>query len=120
MNDLPTDRLAAAALDGLRNGIARLLPEVMEQAVVSYRRFATHEAPQPAKEFKEHYAAGRSALAHLEALLRLARWASLPAETGEGTGERGEEAPLAALVAEARRAVSALTENEAANEPDDD
>lgn len=77
-------------LDTLREDIARLLPLAMERAVASYRRFAMGELPEPgeAKDFAQHHAACRAALNHLEALVKLARWANAaPAEARAVPGD---------------------------------
>lgn len=96
-------------LAGLREEIARLLPEAMERAVASYRDFVALNAPTEAKHFKEHHMAGRTALAHLEALLKLARWAT-DDEAGVPHGEDAEA--ISAMVGEAQRAIAHLEENE--------
>jgi|GEM_PF-6809218 len=100
-------------LEGLRRTVADLLPGAVARAAASYTAFiATDAVPDVAKEFKEHHAAGRTALAHIELMLRLARWAAAepPAIAGAGdpAAEPGSEAALAALVADARRTVAAL------------
>jgi hypothetical protein len=63
--------------------------------------------PLEAKEFKEHHTAGRTALAHLEALLRLARWAALPPGPAEPQAEDEDQA-IDAMLTEASRALAAL------------
>jgi len=73
-----TELLADHSLDTTRSSIARLVPEAMDRAIASYRDFVALETPLDAKGFKEHHTAGRTALAQLEALVRLARWAALP------------------------------------------
>ena len=93
--------LADQSLDASRSAIARLIPDAMERAVASYRSFVARDIPLEAKEFKDHHTAGRTALAHLEALLRLARWTALP-EQGDG------EDDLDAVLTEASRALAAL------------
>ena len=92
--------LADHSLETSRNAIARLIPDAMERAVASYRGFVAREIPLEAKDFKDHHLAGRTALAHLEALLRLARWTAVPA------GETDDD--LDALLTEASRALTAL------------
>ena len=105
MTDLSAAGLTGQALETLRLSIARLLPLAMEQAVASYREFVVVEVPLEAKEFKDHHTAGRTALVHLETLLRLARWAALPAGAGE---EPAAEEEIDTMVSEARQALAAL------------
>jgi len=93
--------LADQSLDASRCAIAHLIPDAMERAVASYRRFVARDIPLEAKEFKEHHMAGRTALAHLEALLRLARWTAVP-------GAESEEEDLESMLANASRALAAL------------
>jgi hypothetical protein len=106
-----TEQLTDQSLDALRTAIARLVPHAMERAVDSYRAFVTVAVPLEAKEFKDHHTAGRTALGHLEALLRLARWAALPAgaEPGAG-GQDDDEAVIDTMLADASRALAALRE----------
>ncbi len=103
-----TEHLAGRSLDSLRTAIARLVPEAMERAVGSYRDFVTVEVPLEAKEFKDHHTAGRTALVHLESLLRLARWAALPAAGEDETASGTEADDLDAMLLDASRALTAL------------
>ena len=103
-----TETLAGHSLDSLRVAIARLVPEAMERAVASYRDFVTLGVPLEAKEFKDHHTAGRTALVHLESLLRLARWAALPAVGGDETGAETNSEDVDALLLDASRALTAL------------
>lgn len=80
-----TGQLADLSLDASRAAIARLVPDAMDRAVASYRRFVGVDIPLDAREFKEHHTAGRTALAHLEALLRLARWAARAGDAQDGS-----------------------------------
>jgi hypothetical protein len=101
--------LTGRTLETLRLGVARLLPQALEHAVGSYRAFVSAEAPLEAKEFKEHHTAGRTALAHLETLLRLARWAALAPGAAEESGEAaGALAEIEAMVGQADRALAEM------------
>lgn len=79
-----TGQLADLSLDSSRAAIAQLVPDAMDRAVASYRRFVGVDVPLDAKEFKDHHTACRTALAHLEALLRLARWAARVGDAPDG------------------------------------
>ena len=78
--------MADQEIEGLRQDIAALLPEAMDHAVVSYRRFALgrDEEPRDARQFAQYHAACRAALNHLDTLVRLARWASASMYCGIG------------------------------------
>ena len=103
-----TETLAGQSLDSLRAAIARLVPEAMERAVGSYRDFVTVSVPLEAKEFKDHHTAGRTALVHLESLLRLARWAAIPGAGGDETATETIGDDVDAMLIDASRALSAL------------
>lgn len=60
------------------------LPEALSRALESYHRFSKREAPQDdAKEFSAHHTACKVAIAHIELLLKLAKWAELPGKDTE-------------------------------------
>ena len=110
-----TEHLASQSLETVRAAIAGLVPEAMDRAVGSYRDFVTVTVPLDAKEFKDHHTAGRTALVHLESLLRLARWAALPATLGsdageaeEGSGEKNDPPGIDTMLLDASRALTAL------------
>ena len=103
-----TETLAGQSLDSLRAAIARLVPEAMERAVSSYRDFVTVAVPMEAKEFKDHHTAGRTALVHLESLVKLANWAALPAGSADGTGPGTEAEDVDTMLLEASRALTLL------------
>ncbi|MEI7608708.1 MAG: hypothetical protein WCJ64_18095 [Rhodospirillaceae bacterium] len=103
-----TEALAGQSLEALRDAIARLVPEAMERAVASYRDFVTLGVPLEAKEFKDHHTAGRTALVHLESLLKLARWAALPAGDNANSASETESGDIESLLLDASRALTAL------------
>ncbi|MBK9584396.1 MAG: hypothetical protein KA099_03080 [Alphaproteobacteria bacterium] len=73
---------------GMRTRIAKFLPHALETALLSYHEFAEEQATAPdseeektddkAKTFKAHHDACKVALAHIQLLIDLARWADLP------------------------------------------
>ncbi len=101
-----TEHLAGQSLEIVRAAIARLVPEAMERAVGSYRDFVTLGVPLEAKEFKDHHTAGRTALVHLESLMKLASWAASPASGGDSAETGSEE--FDTMLLDASRALSAL------------
>jgi hypothetical protein len=66
-----------------RQQIAVFLPDAIAKAIASYHRFMDKTVnEEKAKEFAEHHNACKVAIAHIELLLKLARWADLPDATG--------------------------------------
>lgn len=66
-----------------RKDIAAFLPHAIQTALESYQSFSEDQATDPesavtAKEFKDHHDACKVAIAHIELLIKLARWADLP------------------------------------------
>ena len=68
--------------------IAEFLPEAIAQALNSYYRFSQQDAPPEAKEFSAHHSACKVAIAHIELLIKLARWAELPDAKAENASDQ--------------------------------
>lgn len=67
--------------DQTKERIASFLPGILDKAMESYARFAAHDAPVgEAKEFSAHHNACKVAIAHIELLIKLARWVDLEDE----------------------------------------
>lgn len=81
-----------------RAQIADFLPDAIAKAITSYRVYMEGKDSTKAADFKEMHATGKTAIAHIELLLKLARWADLP---DTGTLEHNQQMVLAALVEEA-------------------
>lgn len=60
--------------DDLRMQIIQFLPEALDKALMSYRLFASQLRYKKTTDFKAHHDAGKVALAHVELLLKLAKW----------------------------------------------
>ncbi|MAY99507.1 MAG: hypothetical protein CMH32_03145 [Micavibrio sp.] len=81
-----------------RRQIAHFLPDAIAKTLQSYKDFYDSDAGfESAKEFSAHHSACKAAIAHVELLIKLAKWADLPDETGH----REEDAELALLLANA-------------------
>jgi len=96
-----------SGLDTARREIAQLLSPAITRVAASYGDFARQLAEATAKPdaFARHHRAARTALAHLEALVKLGRWAvALPG----GEDDLADEAALAALIGEARAALAGV------------
>ena len=82
-----------------RAQIAAFLPDAISTALTSYKNFYDSEAVfETAKDFSAHHAACKAAIAHIELLIKLARWADLP----DGTQDADKDAQLALLLASAQ------------------
>lgn len=80
------------------------LPGRIKAALDEYRCFVDTPPPDDAKGFAAWQAAAKAALAHVEGLVKLARWAE-----GETTADDGG---LDGLLAQARDALAALDEDD--------
>lgn len=80
--------------ENTRAKIAKYLPNAVDCALQSYRRFYGTTDFETAKDFSAHHTACKAAIAHIELLLKLAAWARLPREDAD-TG-------LAVLMADAQ------------------
>ncbi|CCQ72319.1 hypothetical protein [Magnetospira sp. QH-2] len=102
-------------LDTVRDRLSSLLPPLMENAAISYQAFAALDPPEDAKGFSAHHAACKSALAHLDLLAKLARWASGKEEVpAAGTDESDE---TIRLLADAQAALAEFADGD--DEEDD-
>ena len=90
-----TDKIEYAG----REQIATFLPDAIAKALTSYHRFADNSIPDDPKGFSAHHGACKVAIAHIELLLKLARWADLPDETAE---DQNTQVILSAMMAEAK------------------
>lgn len=85
--------------DRSRQQIAAFLPDAIARALTSYHVFTIQDVPTTeAKKFSEHHGACRVAVAHIELLLKLARWADLP---DLGADNKNDQMMLAAMMREA-------------------
>ncbi len=64
--------------DGARAKIAQSLPAAIDHALQSYHSFFDQTPTKDAKVFSAYHAACKTAVAHIELLLKLAEWADLP------------------------------------------
>ena len=61
-------------LDSLKPELRQTLPAQIQSAIKSYEQFAACDSTEDAKTFAAHHSACKAAIAHIEALLKLARW----------------------------------------------
>lgn len=82
-----------------RKQIAAFLPQAMNKTLSSYHSFMAQDVPDDAKGFSAHHSAAKVAIAHIELLLKLARWADLP--QAKSSQHAAQEAMLATLLRDA-------------------
>ncbi len=93
-------------LSGLRQKLAASLPRRIQAAIAGYEVFAASEPPDDSKGFAAWHAAAKAALAHVDLLVKLARWAEGTTEVEDG------EAGLDRMLSQARAALDALDDDE--------
>ncbi|MDO8608507.1 MAG: hypothetical protein Q7R40_18400 [Phaeospirillum sp.] len=94
----------AEDLAGLRLRLAGILPASIHATVAGYEAFTGSLPPADAKGFAAWHAAAKAALAHVDLLVKLARWA-------ESTPEAGAEDGVERLLSQARAALDALDDD---------
>lgn len=62
------------SLKSLKKNLKQALPQKIAEAIASYNEFTMMDVPEDAKSFSAHHSACKSAMAHIDALLKLARW----------------------------------------------
>ena len=91
--------------DTSRAQIAKFLPDALKTALDSYHHFATQNVTTTeAKEFGAHHTACKVAIAHIDLLLKLARWADLP---DPAAADFNQQIVLAAVIGEAENELRA-------------
>jgi hypothetical protein len=66
--------------DATRIQVASFLPAAIARALGSYHDFSDQTVPDDAKGFSAHHSACKIAIAHVELLLKLARWAEVTSD----------------------------------------
>ena len=94
--------------DLTREQISDFLPDAIARALRSYYQFSQQDAPNEAKEFSAHHSACKVAIAHIELLIKLAKWADLPNANVE---DKGHQVVLAAMMQEAQKELNAYKDS---------
>ena len=92
----------AEDLTGLRQRLSGTLPASIHAAVAGYEEFTASAPPADPKGFAAWHAAAKAALAHVDLLIKLARWAEASPDSADG--EDGVER----LLSQARAALDAI------------
>lgn len=83
-----------------RRQIASFLPDAIVRALTSYHEFSKSNAEEDeCKRFAANHSAAKAAIAHIELLLKLARWADLPDPQAE---DHNRQIALSAMLQEAK------------------
>lgn len=100
MTNGQTPRENKKAEKEMRRRIAAFLPDAIVTAISSYRDFyGAEQAFETAKDFSAHHSACKAAIAHIELLIKLAKWADLP----DQNGHKEDDARLAQLLMDAQK-----------------
>ena len=82
-----------------REAIANFLPDAIKNTLDSYHDFSSGQVPDDAKGFSAHHSACKVAIAHIDLLIKLARWADLP---DENIKDKDENQLLAQMIISAQ------------------
>ncbi|MCK5385232.1 MAG: hypothetical protein KAJ29_06600 [Alphaproteobacteria bacterium] len=74
-----------------REQIAEFLPDALEIALASYKKFSNMPATEEPSKFKARHDASKVAVSHIQLLMKLAQWADLPEDPTEVLGEDKQE-----------------------------
>jgi hypothetical protein len=91
-----------------RDKIAKFLPDALKHSMESYHHFIiSDDTPDDAKSFSAHHSACKVAIAHIELLLKLAKWADINTQQEK---DLPNDALLAGLIAKAQSELDHYTE----------
>ena len=97
--------------DDTKKRIAAFLPDAIGRALTSYHEFMqTPESKNNAKTFKDYHSACKVAIAHIELLIKLARWADLPDAKAD---DHNNQIILATMMQEAEEELAAYKQKSA-------
>lgn len=67
-----------------RAQIAEFLPTALKKSIGSYHKFMSQDIGVDADKFSKHHTAAKVAISHIELLFKLAGFAEIPNDEGEG------------------------------------
>ena len=79
-------RKTVKTLRAFKNLLKKTLPEKIHKDLQSYEKFADQEEPDDAKSFSAYHLALKSAISHMETLLKLEKWTVDTTETSKSEG----------------------------------
>lgn len=85
--------------------VAEFLPEAIEEALKTYKEFFKNsDDDKESNKFKRKNDACKAAIAHIKALIDLAKWAD--GSNNEGKAEKEEQVALTSIIKEAQGEVA--------------
>ena len=93
-------------LPSLKQELNAFLPSRICEVMNSYDAFAASDIPADAKGFAAYHGACKAALAHVEVLLKIAKWSE------ESASEQNPSGGIAELLAEAKEALNSMEDEE--------
>ena len=93
--------------DITRAQIAARLPDALMKALNDYHRFSQQPAGMEARDFGDHQRACKTAIAHIELLVKLAERANLP---DESIGDKNHQERFAGLFKKSKEQITAYKE----------
>lgn len=90
-------------LKAVKNWLRSYLPGKITNAVSSYDEFTSTKAPDDAKGFSAHHAACKSAIAHTDMLVKLAKWVD---DNSEEPSEEDKRQQIKDMIDRARDALN--------------
>lgn len=94
----------------VRQQVADFLPDAITRALASYFQFSKDKpTEEECKEFAARHTAAKAAIAHVELLIKLAKWADLPDPEAEN---HNQQVMLAGLLKEAQEELDSYREED--------
>ena len=90
--------------DDMRERIVEFLPGALAKALRKYNEILDQTLPENSKDIKAHYEGCKAAVAHIELITSLARWADLP-------GGKNQDNKLAIILSEAQQELDKYEES---------
>ena len=90
----------------MKQELSAFLPSRICEVMNSYDAFAASDIPADAKGFAAYHGACKAALAHVEVLLKIAKWSE------ESASEQNPSGGIAELLAEAKEALNSMEDEE--------
>lgn len=90
----------------LKAHLLTILPKKVAEAILGYELFSKTEAPMDAKGFANYHTACKSAMAHIDTLIKLMKWAE------KGGEESNQNSIAEKLIADAKSALLDMEDEE--------
>ena len=90
----------------LKAHLLNILPKKVAEAVLGYELFSKTSAPMDAKGFAAYHTACKSAMAHIDTLIKLMKWAE------KSSGDTSQDDIAEKLIADAKSALLDMEDEE--------